>query len=69
MCRVFVGDDEEPYTIHQDLIASSSGFSKGSFRTQMKQSSGDVELPAQKCVGFGNYYKWLCSGKVDDFDL
>ncbi|KAE9966087.1 hypothetical protein EG328_009183 [Venturia inaequalis] len=69
MCRVLVGNDKEPYTIHQELIASSSHFFKGALRSNMMEKNGDVKLPTHKPSHFDIYYRWLYSGTLDDFNF
>ncbi|KAE9980626.1 hypothetical protein EG327_006505 [Venturia inaequalis] len=69
MCRVLVGNDKEPYTIHQELIASSSHFFKGALRSNMMEENGDVKLPTHKPSHFDIYYRWLYSGTLDDFNF
>lgn len=69
MCRVFVGNDKEPYTIHQELIVSSSHFFKGALRSNMMEKNGDVKLPTHKSSHFNIYYRWLYSGTLDDFNF
>ncbi|TID17933.1 hypothetical protein E2P81_ATG10904 [Venturia nashicola] len=59
MCRVFVGDDPEPYTVHHDLIAASSEFFNRALKGEFKEKDGDVKLSHQDTSTFAAYHKWL----------
>lgn len=65
MCRIFVGDDPEPYTVHHDLITASSEFFNRALNGQFKEKDGDVKLPEQKTGTFGTYHKWLYTDKLE----
>lgn len=69
MCRVFVGDDTEPYMVHHDLIASSSEFFKRALHGDFKERDGDVKLPEQKSSTFDAYYRWLYTNTLEPFTL
>lgn len=64
MCRVFVGDDTEPYTVHHDLITASSEFFNRALNGEFEEKNGDVKLPEHESSTFGVYSKWLYSDVI-----
>ncbi|RDI82993.1 hypothetical protein Vi05172_g6844 [Venturia inaequalis] len=64
MCRVFVGDDTEPYTIHHDLITASSEFFNRALNGEFEEKDGDVTLPEHESSTFEAYSKWLYSDVI-----
>ncbi|KAE9976074.1 hypothetical protein EG328_002845 [Venturia inaequalis] len=64
MCRIFVDDDTEPYTVHHDLITASSEFFNRALNGEFEERNGDVKLPEHKSSTFEVYSKWLYSDVI-----
>lgn len=64
IATVLVGEDEETFPVHHDLIAASSDFFNKALNGRFAEKNDTVKLQKVNVTVFGRYLQWLCEGRI-----